>query len=480
MTYDESGVYARGQGLAHYLSHDDFPGFLFKSAPDDGVVLYDHLYPMLLYFLNPSRNLAYDHWLNLFFALLVFICAFEVLLWQTGKPWLALAGPLFLFLTPRFLGDIPANPKDMPFAVFYFLALAGIFFFSLRPKAGPLVKAPVLGLLFGLAQCSRLLGFTLYGVYLLLDLHFYYHDRPRRPLRDWGRHLLAEAGTLFLVFSVSNLLMVATWPYLGANYFRHLGGLLSLARDFHWENNVLFWGKSVLSTQLPWTYLPVWFLLTTPLFLLFALGALCLSPGKWLRNRLFILLASALGLNLFLDLALRPVLYDGLRHFLFLLPILAVLASLPAVEFLGAFRPSAVKITLLALCLLNGLGVCVQMARLHPYEYVYFNELIGGLKGAAGKFDTDYWGASFKEAVEWLRADTAQDGRKTYKVTGSGNPYQIFYYFPNNFKWVDDLKDADFYVSYTRDGKHLAVDPSKVIHVVEREGVPLNYVFKLK
>jgi len=33
---------------------------------------------------------------------------------------------------------------------------------------------------------------------------------------------------------------------------------------------------------------------------------------------------------------------------------------------------------------------------------VYYNELIGGVRGAYGKYELDYWGNSYKEAVDWI------------------------------------------------------------------------------
>lgn len=478
MTADESGVYARGMGLAHYLIHDDFPGFLHKSVPDDGLVIYDHFYAALLSLFNPSGGLDYYHWLNMFFALFLFGAVFEALLWQTQKPWLALLGPLFLFLTPRFMGDVPANPKDMPFSVFYFLALTGLFFFSRHPKTNPLIKVLVLGLLFGFAQCSRTLGVTLYGVYLLFDLHLYYHG-GKHSARDWRRHLLELAGSLFLIFVVANFIWILTWPYLGANYFHHLWEALNVSKNFFWNNNVLFLGKEIPSSNLPWTYLPVWFLVTTPLFLLFFLGASLLFIKNKLKNDLLVLMTVALAFNFFLYLLFKPVLYDGLRHFLFFLPIMATIAALSAAEFLQRFNVPKVKKAILALCLLDALIVVTHLVRLHPYEYIYFNGLIGGVKGAEGRMDNDYWGASYKEGMDWLNKNkVARTG--PIKITGAGNPYQIFYYFTPDEKWTDGIKDADYFLSTTRDDKHLAASPFKVIHVVEREGVPLNYIFKLK
>ena len=478
-TFDESGVYTRGIVLNHYLIHDDFMGFLHKSAPDDGAVIYDHFYSLVLYGLNPNADLDDYHWLNMVFGLLAFIALYELLLSQNQKPLLSLLGPLFLFLIPRFLGDIPANPKDMPFAVFYLLTLSAIYFFHQKPKTHPYVKILVLGLLFGFTQSSRLLGLTLYPVYLLFDLHFFYHSSTH-ILSKWKKHLLELAATLTLVFIISNFFMVLTWPYLGANYFNHFEELLGIAKNFYWNNNDLFMGQEIPSTHLPWTYLPVWFLITTPLFILFFLASSFIFIKNKMANPLYILMGAAVTVNVAFVLILKPVLYDGLRHFLFLLPILAAIAALSACEWLQQNQRGLLFKIILGLCLFNGLTVVYQMTCLHPYEYIYFNELTGGLRGSQGKFDNDYWGASFKEAVDWMEKNETTDPKKIYKITGSGNSYQIFYYFTPNMKWVDNLKDADYYISYTRDNKQNAVDPSKVIHVVEREGVPLNYIFKLK
>jgi hypothetical protein len=478
-TFDESGVYTRGIVLQHYMTHDDFLGFLHKSSPDDGAVIYSHFYSLILSYLNPSGDLDNYHWLNMVFALLTFIALFELLLSQTQKPALAILGPLFLALTPRFSGDIPANPKDIPFAVFYLLALWAIYVFHQRPQTHPYLKILVLGSLFGFTQSCRLLGLTLYPVYLIFDLHFFHHGGIH-SFSKWKSHLLEMAGCLLLIFITASFVMILTWPYLGANYFNHLWELLGAARNFYWNNNVLFMGKEISSSQLPWTYLPVWFLVTTPLFILFFLGASFKFIQKKTSNPLFILMAAAVAVNGAFYLVLKPVLYDGLRHFLFLLPILAAIAALAAAEWLQRSRRGLFFKIILGLCLLNGLTVAYHLVRLHPYEYVYFNELTGGLKGSQEKFDNDYWGASFKEAVDWLEKNEVKDPNKTVKVTGSGNPYQIFYYFTPNMKWVDNLKDADYYISYTRDNKQTLVDPFKLIHVVQREGVPLNYIFKLK
>jgi hypothetical protein len=53
----------------------------------------------------------------------------------------------------------------------------------------------------------------------------------------------------------------------------------------------------------------------------------------------------------------------------------------------------------------------------HPYQVVFFNSVVGGLKGAqeegfmGAKFTeaTDYWGASYRKGLEWLNAHAEPD-----------------------------------------------------------------------
>ena len=250
-TFDESSVYVRGMALGHQLIHDDVPGMLVKSVPDDGLVIYDHLYGMVLGLLNPNGNLDFYHLLNLLAALPLFIALFELLLASTGNPWAAALGPVFLFLTPRFTGEIPGNPKDIPFATAYFLALGGIYYFlSRRPSTPPLTQALTLGFLFGLAQCTRTLGFSLYLVFSLYDFHLFY--RRGKPLwKHWARHLMETGLLLAAIFVISNFMMMATWPYLGGNYVAHLLEALQTSKNFFWNNSVLFEGRHIPQPNFP-------------------------------------------------------------------------------------------------------------------------------------------------------------------------------------------------------------------------------------
>jgi hypothetical protein len=60
--------------------------------------------------------------------------------------------------------------------------------------------------------------------------------------------------------------------------------------------------------------------------------------------------------------------------------------------------------------------------RSHPNQAVYFNELVGGPRGAFARFDMDYWGNCLLEAVAWSARTAQLSGRP---IAVSGNPWQL-------------------------------------------------------
>jgi hypothetical protein len=61
------------------------------------------------------------------------------------------------------------------------------------------------------------------------------------------------------------------------------------------------------------------------------------------------------------------------------------------------------RVTVSGLLLLN-LGIAHWVY--HPYQYIYFNSLAGGLQGARDRLNlpeaTDYWAVSYRQGINWL------------------------------------------------------------------------------
>ncbi|MBN2489800.1 MAG: hypothetical protein JXQ29_03000 [Planctomycetes bacterium] len=90
---------------------------------------------------------------------------------------------------------------------------------------------------------------------------------------------------------------------------------------------------------------------------------------------------------------------------------------------------------------------------LHPLQYVYFNRLVGGLAGAAGRYDSDYWCASFREAVgrlcEHLEQETNGERPDDYKVIMGGKAISSYHYFPEYLSMARTPAEVDFVIHLT-------------------------------
>lgn len=469
-TWDEQDTYQGGQELYQYLIHGVPMTYMDP----------EHSYPytFLLSFISGPFNYEFLHLLNLLFAGFLFWAVYEMLLAQYGSGLWALAGPVFLFLFLPFLGSIPANPKDIPFAIFYFLSLAVLYLYE-RKFPELRFRWFFLGLLLGVAICSRIVGLTLFPIMVLYDGYLFWTSRnKKKSFSKWIKGKAAEwMGTLV----VSQILCLFLWPFIGLSYFRNLATVFWLSAHFPAKFSFLFMGGMADSLTYPWYYLPLWIGITTPLFILgFFIGSVFLYKTAK-SNPLYALMAAVLVLNLGLYFLLHPAIYDGLRHFLFLLPVTSLLASMTFIKFFkkktwGLGRKAVAGLTLIGVLL-----TITDMVRLHPYEYAYFNELVGGFKGAYGKFETDYWVASMKEAVKWLEANEIKDPNRVYKVYADGKAFQSQAFFAPNMAFDSKKDDADYAIIMTRAGfKPDPGEETKVIHRVEREGAPLSFILKLK
>ncbi|HUO58255.1 MAG TPA: hypothetical protein VMV05_08770 [bacterium] len=489
LTYRDYGI--TGDENDWYISGADMLKHYLHLGKEDGIKIFsieqashNYLYPAVLRIFSHSINPERLHLLNLLFASIGFAAAFELLLAAYRNPFKALAGPMALFLTLRFSGDIPANPKDMPFAVLYLLSLASIYLFRSRWKE-PTWEALVVGSLIGLTTCVRAIGLTLLPLWGFYRFWQYRLEEKRPGLGSW---ISREWPNFLMVFVVSQFWMMACWPYLGENYFGNYLSIFKSSQRYTWEGAIMFMGQAVMSTQLPWIYLPVWLLVTLPVFLIlfFLFAWFKLPKMEKTAMELFVLLGSAFFLQILLYLILRPVIYNGLRHYLFLVPIFCVMGSMGLLEFFKGGWKSPWKKAAASLCALNLLSILFQLASLYPFQYIYFNEFVGGLRGAAGKFETDYWGASLKEAAQWLSANGAPDPNRVYRVKTCSTREQQTHYFKPNLVGDNAMKDPDYQIEpnnpvmLERDHVSAGQIKSQAIFTVEREGVPLYYVLKLK
>lgn len=479
ITGDEPNVYTRGENLIYYFTGDEKLSFDFIREPEPARpitygVYYNNFYPMVLSLFNPDRSFEQYHLLNMCFASLAFMAAYELLLRKYGSI-AALLGPIFLVLTPRFFGDIPANPKDMPFAVMYLFSLAVIL--NIRSIKNDIIRVLILGIVFGITQSLRLVGLSIYPVYLIYGLYEHLLQ-GKGQAKILPGFLLKHVFRMFFILTIASILSIVTQPYLSSNFFTNITRLIGINRQFEWGGTVLFRGEYIDGSKIDWTYLVDYLLYTTPVFLmgLFFLSPLLLKDR--LRNSAFVLLVISFTVNLTGYFIIRPVIYNGVRHYLYLLPMVAVIGAMSIIRILTVSN-KAHKL-LLYLIIPGILFTAVQMIRLHPYEYIYFNELIGGVSGSYDLYDTDYWGASYAESTKWLINHEINNSAEVYRIHTCGDPKLSSYYFTSKMKWVPhDASEIDYVICFTRWQNYEIPKSYTLLHTVDRDGVPLNYIYKV-
>ena len=103
-------------------------------------------------------------------------------------------------------------------------------------------------------------------------------------------------------------------------------------------------------------------------------------------------------------MVMHPAFYNGLRHFVFVVPPFAVLGGLAAAYAFDRVRAYGMAARgALAALFIGGVTLpVIDMVRLHPYQYTAFNWASGGVRMAHDNYMLDYWGLSFKQASEAL------------------------------------------------------------------------------
>jgi hypothetical protein len=332
-----------------------------------------------------------------------------------GSWRLGLLGVALLVLSPRIFGHAFFNPKDSPFMALFLIAMYTLFRLQTRPSVG---LAVLHGLATALAIDMRIAGVfvpALTGVVLGVDF-LHPDNRPRR------RALIA-AGAVFLC--ALSVFVVLFWPRLWSAPVGSFVHSFSVMSDYPLEGTVLYIGDYVDRGAVPWHYIPLWVLLTTPLVhVVFFLGGLIAAAfilaGRsekppLARRHVWVILAWLLGP--WLIVALRgSTLYDGWRHLYFIYPAFALLSLLGVTALVRYLRArgrgflSRHAGAIIAVAVFLGLAnTAVFMARSHPHQHVYFNALVGGVSGAKRLFDLDYWGTSYRQGLEYVLANDPSD-----------------------------------------------------------------------
>ncbi len=329
------------------------------------------------------------------------------LFYRLSKRWMtkfaALAASALFAWQPLLWGHAFINPKDPPFLVFFLGAVCFGFemvdYLTTDPHDSrksfwcTLLASFFLGIATSIRVLGPLAG-LLVGIYAVSQI-------KKITLPD-----LIKTFSAYLILTI--IVTFFFWPYLWTNPLHKFIEVFGFMSDNPTHLTVLFNGQIYRADELPRRYLPVLlgYTLTEPVWILFTAG---LWIGFWKSNnqqRLTLLLILFWFIIPSAYVILRkPPMYDGFRHFLFMLPPIFLFAGFAFEKIFDVISNRAGSLVLLSLFLAPSIYSSIQ---LHPYEYAYYNSFAGGTSGAFRTYETEYWLTCYREAIEKFNVPIAQ------------------------------------------------------------------------
>ncbi len=431
-------------------------------------------------------------WLALLFGgmIAVLLCG-----WRAG-----LFTIILFFFSPRFLGHSYNNPKDIPFAMAYIFTI--YFIIRLLSELPKLKKSTAVMIAIGIAMAISIrIGGLLLIAYLFMavGLHYLMTTPFKTVLNNYNLGRLKRI-LLYTIFVAAGgyFLGLILWPYALQNPIKNPITALELMTNFSTQLKQIFNGEVIWSNKAPWYYAFKYLLISLPVIffvgVILLTGQLKYALRKYGTLNIFILVFTFVFPIVYIIYKGSNV-YGGWRHVLFAFPSIAVLAGIGFESAYSRLKNKHFKAVFFVIFIALLYHPAKHIIKNHPYEYIYYNELFGGVKNAYGEFETDYYYHSLREASEWLisnkiKEENVQEGQEIRVATSHGSI--TMYYFRDYtdkckvfyFRYYDrGNKDWDYAIvvnSYIDPYqlKNGYWPPSNTIHTITVDNQPICAILK--
>ncbi|HTN46102.1 MAG TPA: phospholipid carrier-dependent glycosyltransferase [Flavipsychrobacter sp.] len=495
-----------GQDIWNYFVHGNQQALDYSNKPlqYDKMELYGGLYDFsmeAMHQMMPSIPVLHlRHFFNALSGAIMMMFTGLFAYRLSGKNWMAgLIALLFIAFSPRIFGESMNNPKDIPFACGFIVGVYGWFAFLQDLPKKMWKNALCIALGFGLAFGVRSAGGLLMGAYFIVmtALYYFFNNDFRAQLKADNNKLLKKAVLFILgALALGYIIGLVAWPWGLQSPISN--PLLSL-KEMSQRSVVLrvfFEGVYRPNNALPWYYEFKWIVMSNPLIVIASVltfFALILKARK--EYGIFVvafLLFAAFFPPLYMIYKKSSV-HDTWRHLFFIYPFIVLIAALGINLISGFVSKPHLKILPLAVAIIGLLPAIIWTFKSHPNQYVYFNELEGGVKGAFGYYDIDYYQNSALQDAKWImkngkKPDTSQKILVASNMLGFEQYFArdtnrlSFYYVRFNER---HKKDWDYYVTYSRfvSPEQLQNEkwpPANIVYEVKEDDVVLSAVIERK
>ena len=437
---------------------------------------------------DPRHVYLTRHVLTHLFFLIGGFCCYLLAFRLSGNRLVALLVMALFLLSPRLYAHSFFNSKDPVLASAFVMALL---FVSRAFDKDSVGAYRWCGAAAGLLINLRIMGVVLFAAVLVFRAWAWF-----RAEGDAARWRVVAATGAFALWG--GLVLFISLPYLWGDPVGHLSEYWTVLADHpsYRGRHQLFRGQIFSGSALPWDYVLRWFAISQPpvtlLLGLLGLGALGLAAGGVVRRgagagpgaawgaaelRFGNLLATCFALPLIAFALLRPTTSNDWRHFYFLHGPFCLLATfalmglrqLPARGLRKGWLGGVV-------CALTAAGLgaaAVEMAQIHPRQYLYFNFFVDRKtpEQLRTRYPMDYWNMAMRQGYEHILRQGPASIINMKPQGRVSSPRQINIHVQilpaaarSRFTH-DPSRDPDFYLSGSSPRKSLPQDPfSPVLH----------------
>jgi tetratricopeptide (TPR) repeat protein len=374
-----------------------------------------------------SRHLlnALSGWLLILFSGLTAILLFG---WRAG-----IITSFLMFFFPIILGHSWSNPKDIPFAFTYTFFL---FFLIKLLKGLPRIKvSTIIFLTVGIAATISIrIGGLIAVPYLFLFFGFYYIVKKDFYTKAGFVTALKQSLLMVVICIAGYLLGLIFWPYALEAPLKNPFEALKEMTNFNAGPNQLFEGIIAHPKNLPWYYAVKNLLIKSPIIVFLGLIIFLITVPfrKELKKSyiLYSLLLFAFAFPIAYIIYKDSNLYGASRHLLWIISP-AVILSAGGFDYLLNKKNRYIRygtIAIMAILLFHPLR---HTFKNHPHQYIYYNQLVGGVNGAHGEYETDYYYHGLKAASDWFIENKLNSDSITIVTNHSNILKYYFRKYPN-------------------------------------------------
>ena len=379
---------------------------------------YDNVVTFLISWFNIEDIYAFRHFMSIVAGwLVIFITALFAI-------WLAdyRAGIIIIILfavSPTFFGHTLNNLKDIPFALGYisFTYFTFKFLVSRRKIPWSIIMLMIASMSFSISIRAGGLILIFYLFFFFFVFYFFSYLTDKKVDKA---EILVKLIWIPVISILSLMLSILLWPFALQSPFENILRSYSVMAHFPDTFRQIFEGRVLWSDYMPWYYLPKSMAITIPFlvmtgFLLFIFFIKRIFIGERLILYLFIIFTILFPVSFVM--IEKSNLYSSWRQFLFIYPGMLLIASIGFLYLFEFSKKRYVNWAVVAFIAFLSVHPLRFMIMNHPYHYLYYNQFVGGLKGAYANYEMDYYYVSQTEASKWLLNYIREnDSRKKIKI----------------------------------------------------------------